>query len=62
MLLQVVADRFWWMTTLEFGTAASSEQKEKMIAGKVYRFDDELHEVIFKTRKLTDEFNQTRYE
>ena len=53
---------FGGLTTLEFGTAASSEQKEKMIAGKVYRFDDELHEVIFKTRKLTDEFNQTRYD
>ena len=53
---------FGGLTTLEFGTAASSEQKEKMIAGKVYRFDDELHEVIFRTRKLTDEFNQTRYD
>ena len=53
---------FGGLTTLEFGTAASSEQKEKMTAGKVYRFDDELHEVIFKTRKLTDEFNQTRYD
>ena len=53
---------FGGLTTLEFGTAASSEQKEKMIAGKVYRFDDELHEVIFRTRKLTDEFNRTRYD
>lgn len=53
---------FGGLTTLEFGTAASSEQKEKMTAGKMYRFDDELHEVIFKTRKLTDEFNQTRYD
>ena len=53
---------FGGLTTLEFGTAATSEQKEKMTAGKIYRFDDELHEVIFKTRKLTDEFNRTRYD
>ncbi len=53
---------FGGLTTLEFGTAASSGQKEKMTAGKVYRFDNELHEVIFKTRKLIDEFNQTRYD
>ena len=54
---------FGGLTTLDFGSAAGeSEEKDKMLAGKLYQCDEELRKEIFAARKLTDEFNQTRYD
>ena len=54
---------FGGLTTLAFGSAAGeSEEKDKMLAGKLYQCDEELRKEIFAARKLTDEFNQTRYD
>ena len=54
---------FGGLSTLDFGSAAGeSEEKDKMLAGKLYQCDEELRKEIFAARKLTDEFNQTRYD